>query len=71
MPPTKINPDKVRPFKDADSFYKWLGKHHDKEDEIWIKIHKVEFRVEIDHAEGGDRRRALLGVDRWPPQGLR
>jgi uncharacterized protein YdeI (YjbR/CyaY-like superfamily) len=41
MPPTKINPDKVRPFKDADSFYKWLGKHHDKEDEIWIKIHKV------------------------------
>ena len=42
MPPTKINPDKVRPFKDADSFYKWLGKHHDKEDEIWIKIHKVD-----------------------------
>ena len=41
MPPTKINPDKVRSFKDADSFYKWLGKHHDKEDEIWIKIHKV------------------------------
>jgi uncharacterized protein YdeI (YjbR/CyaY-like superfamily) len=41
MPPTKINPDKVRAFKDADSFYKWLGKHHDKEDEIWIKIHKV------------------------------
>jgi uncharacterized protein YdeI (YjbR/CyaY-like superfamily) len=42
MPPTKINPDKVRPFKDADSFYKWLGKHHDKEAEIWIKIHKVD-----------------------------
>jgi len=42
MPPTKINPDKVRRFKDADCFYKWLGKHHDKEDEIWIKIHKVD-----------------------------
>jgi uncharacterized protein YdeI (YjbR/CyaY-like superfamily) len=42
MPPTKINPDKVRRFKDTDSFYKWLGKHHDKEDEIWIKIHKVD-----------------------------
>ena len=41
MPPTKINPDKVRPFKDADSFHKWLGRHHDKEAEIWIKIHKV------------------------------
>jgi uncharacterized protein YdeI (YjbR/CyaY-like superfamily) len=42
MPPARINPDKVRAFKDADSFYKWLGKHHDKEDEIWIKIHKVD-----------------------------
>ena len=41
MAPVKINPDKIRAFKDAESFYKWLGKHHDKEDEIWIKIHKV------------------------------
>ena len=31
MAPVKINPDKVRPFKDAESFYKWLGKNHDKE----------------------------------------
>ena len=38
----KINPDKIREFKDAESFYKWLGKHHVKEDEIWIKIHKVD-----------------------------
>jgi uncharacterized protein YdeI (YjbR/CyaY-like superfamily) len=42
MAPVRINPDKVRAFKDAESFYKWLGKHHDKEDEIWIKIHKVD-----------------------------
>ena len=41
MAPTKVNPDNVREFKDADAFYKWLGKHHDKEDEVWIKIHKV------------------------------
>jgi hypothetical protein len=34
MAPVKINPDKVRAFKDAESFYTWLGKHHDKEDEI-------------------------------------
>jgi uncharacterized protein YdeI (YjbR/CyaY-like superfamily) len=40
--PVKINPHKIREFKDAESFYKWLGKHHDKEDEIWIKIHKVD-----------------------------
>jgi uncharacterized protein YdeI (YjbR/CyaY-like superfamily) len=42
MAPVKINPDKVRAFKDVESFYKWLGKNHDKEDEIWIKIHKVD-----------------------------
>jgi uncharacterized protein YdeI (YjbR/CyaY-like superfamily) len=42
MAPVKIDPDKVRAFKDAESFYKWLGKYHDKEDEIWIKIHKVD-----------------------------
>src|SRR6195256_5705528 len=42
MVPAKINPDKIRAFKDAESFHKWLGKHHLKEDEIWIKIHKVD-----------------------------
>ena len=41
MAPVKVDPDKVREFKDAESFYEWLGKHHDKEDELWIKIHKV------------------------------
>jgi uncharacterized protein YdeI (YjbR/CyaY-like superfamily) len=41
MAPVKVDPDKVREFKDAESFYKWLGKHHDKEDEVWIKIHKL------------------------------
>ncbi|MBX9825823.1 MAG: YdeI/OmpD-associated family protein [Xanthobacteraceae bacterium] len=41
MAPVKVDPDKVRAFKDAASFYKWLGRHHDKEDEVWIKIHKV------------------------------
>jgi uncharacterized protein YdeI (YjbR/CyaY-like superfamily) len=42
MAPAKINPDKIRVFKDAESFHKWLGKHHLKEGEIWIKIHKVD-----------------------------
>src|SRR5260370_6813560 len=42
MAPAKINPDKVRAFKDAESFHEWLCKHHLKEDEIWIKIHKVD-----------------------------
>jgi uncharacterized protein YdeI (YjbR/CyaY-like superfamily) len=42
MAPVKINPGKIRAFKNAESFYEWLGKHHDREDEIWIKIHKVD-----------------------------
>src|SRR5687768_8768825 len=29
-------------FKTAESFYKWLAKNHDKADEVWIKIHKVD-----------------------------
>ena len=42
MAPVKVDPAKVRAFKDAASFYKWLAKHHDQEDEVWIKIHKVD-----------------------------
>src|ERR1700682_3548725 len=42
MAPVKINPEKIRTFKDAENFHKWLGKHHDREAEIWIKIHKVD-----------------------------
>lgn len=41
MAPIKVDPKKVRTFKDAESFYDWLGKNHDRADEIWIKIHKV------------------------------
>jgi uncharacterized protein YdeI (YjbR/CyaY-like superfamily) len=41
MAPIKVDPKKVRAFKDADRFYDWLGKNHARSDEIWIKIHKV------------------------------
>jgi uncharacterized protein YdeI (YjbR/CyaY-like superfamily) len=37
-----VNPGKVREFKSAASFYRWLSRRHDKEDELWIKIHKVD-----------------------------
>jgi uncharacterized protein YdeI (YjbR/CyaY-like superfamily) len=42
MPPVKIDPAKVREFKDTESFYAWLATHHDKADEVWIKVHKVD-----------------------------
>ena len=41
MPPVKVDPAKVHEFRDADAFYRWLGRHHDREDEVWIRIHKV------------------------------
>lgn len=41
MPPVRVDPKKVREFRDAESFYRWLGKHHDVETELWIKIHKT------------------------------
>jgi uncharacterized protein YdeI (YjbR/CyaY-like superfamily) len=41
MAPVRVDPAKVRAFKTAESFYKWLARHHDKADEVWIKIHKV------------------------------
>ena len=46
MASVKVDPNKVREFKDAESFYRWLNKHHDKESEIWIKIHKVDSGLE-------------------------
>jgi uncharacterized protein YdeI (YjbR/CyaY-like superfamily) len=41
MASVHVDPAKVHEFKDAQGFYKWLGKHHDSETEVWIKIHKV------------------------------
>lgn len=41
MAPVIVDPAKVKAFKDPDSFYAWLAKNHDKQDEIWIKIHKT------------------------------
>ncbi|MER8952116.1 YdeI/OmpD-associated family protein [Mesorhizobium sp. M0833] len=42
MAPVKVDPAKVREFRDAESFHAWLGEHHDSEDEVWIKIHKLD-----------------------------
>jgi uncharacterized protein YdeI (YjbR/CyaY-like superfamily) len=40
MAAIEVDPDHVREFEDADAFYAWLSKHHDRETEVWIKIHK-------------------------------
>jgi uncharacterized protein YdeI (YjbR/CyaY-like superfamily) len=41
MAPVTVNPDRVRTFADADAFYAWLGAHHDREPEVWIRIYKL------------------------------
>jgi uncharacterized protein YdeI (YjbR/CyaY-like superfamily) len=41
MAPVKVDPSRIHEFADAAAFYAWLGKHHDSEEEVWIKIHKV------------------------------
>lgn len=41
MASVRVDPDKVLEFKDEQTFYEWLGRHWDKETEVWIKIYKV------------------------------
>ena len=41
MAPVPVDPTKGREFKAAQRFYDRLGKHWNKENELWIKIHKV------------------------------
>ena len=36
-----VDPKKLHEFDTAKSFYRWLSQHHAREDEVWIKIHKV------------------------------
>lgn len=41
MAPVIVEPARVRAFVDFDAFYAWLGENHDREPEVWIKIHKL------------------------------
>jgi uncharacterized protein YdeI (YjbR/CyaY-like superfamily) len=41
MATVQVDPAKVHEFKTREAFYRWLSKHHAKETEVWIKIHKV------------------------------
>ncbi|MBN9243594.1 MAG: YdeI/OmpD-associated family protein [Mesorhizobium sp.] len=46
MAPVNVDPSRVHEFADAAAFYAWLGKHHDREPEVWIKVHKVSSGLE-------------------------
>jgi uncharacterized protein YdeI (YjbR/CyaY-like superfamily) len=36
-----VDPAKVQEFVDGAAFAAWLSEHHDRETEVWVKIHKV------------------------------
>src|SRR6186713_609312 len=40
MAPVVPNPKSIRSFRDAATFEKWLSKNHDRETELWLKMHK-------------------------------
>jgi uncharacterized protein YdeI (YjbR/CyaY-like superfamily) len=40
MAPIIPNPRRIKTFANAQAFEAWLAAHHDKEPEVWIKIHK-------------------------------
>ena len=48
-------PTKITPFKSAAAFERWLAKHHDQEDEIWVRIYKKASGIPtVTHAEALD-----------------
>jgi uncharacterized protein YdeI (YjbR/CyaY-like superfamily) len=42
MPPVIPDPKKIKSFRSATEFEKWLSKHHDRETELWLRIYKKE-----------------------------
>ena len=40
MAPVIVDPSRVQTFVDFAAFYDWLAENHDREQLLWIKIHK-------------------------------
>lgn len=34
------DPNKIKSFRSAAEFEKWLSKHHDRENELWLRVYK-------------------------------
>lgn len=41
MPSVRVDPSRVHEFVEPAEFGAWLAAHHDSEDEVWIKVHKI------------------------------
>ena len=55
MPPVVPDPEKIKSFKTAAAFEKWMATHHARESEIWLKIHKKSSGLPtVDYAQALD-----------------
>jgi hypothetical protein len=71
MAPVIVDPAKVREFAMPTPSTAWLADNHDKADELWIKIHKVNSGLPSITAKEAIDVVLVLGLDRRHPQGLR
>jgi uncharacterized protein YdeI (YjbR/CyaY-like superfamily) len=55
MAPIIPNPKKIRSFRRSEAFEVWLRANHDRETEIWVKIHKKDTGLlTVTHAQALD-----------------
>ena len=55
MAPVIPNPRKIKAFRTATAFEAWLAANHDRETELWIKIHKkASGRTTVTYAQALD-----------------
>ena len=55
MAPVIPNPKKIKAFKTPAAFEAWLRSNHDRETEIWVKIHRKDSGLPtVTHAEALD-----------------
>ena len=55
MAPVIPNPTKIKAFRTSAAFEAWLRSNHDRETEIWVKIHKKDAGLAtVTHAQALD-----------------
>src|SRR4029453_19155889 len=55
MAPVIPNPRKIKAFRSATKFETWLAENHDRETELWLKIHKkTSGRATVTYAQALD-----------------
>lgn len=55
MAPVTPDPRKIRAFRSASGFETWLARNHDRETELWLKIHKkASGRATVTYAQALD-----------------